>query len=70
MLNPGCSFFGSLEHGGPKNVALPEAYHQAPPASDFRRMMFAVEADKDTHELIIRKDETALAVLVVNEHTY
>jgi hypothetical protein len=33
-------------------------------------MIFAVEADKDSHELIIRKDETALAVLVVNEHTY
>ncbi len=70
MLNPCCSFFGSLEHWGAKNVAFPEAYHQAPAASDFRRMMFAVEADKDSHELIIRKDETALAVLVVNEHTY
>jgi hypothetical protein len=33
-------------------------------------MMFAVEADKDSHELTIRKDETALAVLLVAEHTY
>ena len=33
-------------------------------------MNLAVEADKDSHELTIRKDETALAVLVVNEHTY
>jgi hypothetical protein len=33
-------------------------------------MALAVEADKDSHELTIRKNETALAVLVVNEHTY
>jgi hypothetical protein len=33
-------------------------------------MMFAVEADKDSHELPFRKDETALPVLLVTEHTY